>query len=113
MTVPRVNLRFAGRHWYSGSEDMFCVGRDLFTVIGIDGTHVSRPGDGAIWPAGISNTYVDKNYSHAPFRYLVIGVNTSRDTANFPDLRRARHVGPEGWRLLDGGSAEIESGSAV
>ena len=101
------------RHWHSRSDEALYVLEGRVTVIEDDGPHEIAAGDSAIWPAGVANGHSVENRSDAPARLLIVGTNPERDTVHYPDLNRVRHVGPDGWRLLDAQGALLDSGPAT
>lgn len=74
------------RHWHENEDELLYMLAGEATVIEDDGPHPLRPGDAAVWKAGVANGHHVQNRSETPCTYLVVGTRAAADRVHYPDL---------------------------
>jgi uncharacterized cupin superfamily protein len=75
------------RHWHTAEDEMVVMLAGELVLVEDDGETVMRPGDIAIFKAGIANGHHLQNRSDATATFLAIGTDRpSEDKCHYPDI---------------------------
>ncbi len=107
--VLQPGTRSSIKHWHSDEDELVYVLEGDVTLIEGDSESLLRPGDAAVFKAGVPVGHSLWNKSENPIKCLVVGTRAQVDRVTYPDhnrlLLRDRSQPEDLWTDLQGNPA--------
>ncbi len=97
-------------HWHSAEDEFLYVTEGIATMVDDDGAQDLRPGDAAVWRAGVRNAHHVENRSGADCGYVIAGARIARDVCAYAGTGRRQVNGDTTWEIVDADGVRIKGG---
>ena len=95
------------RHWHTDEDEFLFLLEGEAVLVENDGDHPMRPGDAAIWKAGVANGHRVENRSDRPCSYLIVGTRAESDRCHYPDLGHTQINEGRDWKAIEDATGRV------